>query len=208
MQSIYLGGGRYVITNIYSWILSFFVINHFSLQIDSSSNWRKKKIDRNTKITGAHLGTTSSPGLFPSHFLRGKAWGRGWSQDRGKDNVSLFQAFRWWRLARNWELCFSPSPVSERLGHARTKGSFSNDDGDENVKRAIGLISKTTGLHVQQTFCTFLCLRCTTKKWNFLMRRFIEEVGTRRQISLSASFNFGFGPLEFSFREIHLHVTF
>ena len=56
-------------------------INHFSLQIDSSSNWRKKKIDRNTKITGAitgaYLGTTSSPGLFPSHFLRGKAWGRG-----------------------------------------------------------------------------------------------------------------------------------
>ena len=32
--------------------------------------------------------------------------------------------------------------------------SFSNDDGDfsENVKKAIGLISKTTTLHAQHTF--------------------------------------------------------
>ena len=50
----------------------FFVISHFSLQIDSSSNWGKKKIDRNMKITGeitgAHLRTTSSPGLSPPLF--------------------------------------------------------------------------------------------------------------------------------------------
>ena len=33
-------------------------------------------------------------------------------------------------------------------------GSFSNDDGDgnENVKKAIGLLSKTTSLHVHHTF--------------------------------------------------------
>ena len=33
-------------------------------------------------------------------------------------------------------------------------GSFSNDDGDgnENVKKAIGLLSKTTSLHVDHTF--------------------------------------------------------
>ena len=33
-------------------------------------------------------------------------------------------------------------------------GRFSNDDGDsnENVKKAIGLLSKTTSLHVDHTF--------------------------------------------------------
>ena len=33
-------------------------------------------------------------------------------------------------------------------------GSFSNDDGDgsEDVKTAIGLLSKTTGLHVHHAF--------------------------------------------------------
>ena len=44
-------------------------------------------------------------------------------------------------------------------------GSLSNDDGDgnENGKKAIGLISKTTTLLVQQAFfCTFLCRPCTT----------------------------------------------
>ena len=45
----------------------------------------------------------------------------------------MFQAFTWWRLARN-ALCFAPSPVSERLEHAKTIGSFSNDDGDETSK--------------------------------------------------------------------------
>ena len=36
----------------------------------------------------------------------------------------------------------------------RTVGSFRNDDGDgsENVKKEIGLISKTTTLHVQHAF--------------------------------------------------------
>ena len=69
-----------------------------------------------------------------------------------------------WREIESFSLYFAPSPVSERLEHAKTVGSLSNDDGDENVKRAIGLISKTAALHVQQTFCTFLCLPCTTKK--------------------------------------------
>ena len=46
-------------------------------------------------------------------------------------------------------------------------GSFSNDNGDgdggnEKVKKAIGLLSKTTSLHVHHTFCTLLCRYCTT----------------------------------------------
>ena len=42
--------------------------------------------------------------------------------------------------------------------------SFSNDDGEgnENAKKAIGLLSKTTTLHVITLFCTFLCCHCTT----------------------------------------------
>ena len=35
-------------------------------------------------------------------------------------------------------------------------------DGEENVKKAIGLMRKTTTLHVHHAFCTFLCLHCTT----------------------------------------------
>ena len=33
-----------------------------------------------------------------------------------------------------------------------SQGSFSNYDGDENDKKAIGLLSKTTTLHVQHAF--------------------------------------------------------
>ena len=42
------------------------------------------------------------------------------------------------------------------------KGSFSNDDGNKNVKKAIGLISKTTTLHVVTLLCTFLYRPCMT----------------------------------------------
>ena len=43
-------------------------------------------------------------------------------------------------------------------------GSFSNDHGDgkEDVKKAIGLLRKTTTLHVHHAFCTFLYRPCTT----------------------------------------------
>ena len=47
----------------------------------------------------------------------------------------------------------------------------SNDaDGNENVKKTIGLISKTTTLHVHHAFCTFLCPflhDCDVKMPNF-----------------------------------------
>ena len=44
-------------------------------------------------------------------------------------------------------------------------GSFSNDDGDGNqdVKKEIGLLRKTTTLHVHHSFyCAFLYRPCTT----------------------------------------------
>ena len=34
-------------------------------------------------------------------------------------------------------------------------------DGNGNVTKAVGLISKTTILHVHHAFCTFLCRHCT-----------------------------------------------
>ena len=42
--------------------------------------------------------------------------------------------------------------------------SLRSDDGDGNVsvKKAIGLLSKTTTLHMHHAFCTFLCRHCTT----------------------------------------------
>ena len=47
----------------------------------------------------------------------------------------------------------------------------SNDaDGNENVKKTIGLINKTTTLHVHHAFCTFLCPflhDCDVKMPNF-----------------------------------------
>ena len=43
-------------------------------------------------------------------------------------------------------------------------GSLSNDvgDGNQDVKKAIGLLRKTTTLHVITLFCTFLYRPCTT----------------------------------------------
>ena len=41
-------------------------------------------------------------------------------------------------------------------------------DGNENDKTRTE-ISKTTSLHVHHAFCTFLCRRCTTTTWNFLI---------------------------------------
>ena len=43
-------------------------------------------------------------------------------------------------------------------------GSFSNDDGDgnEDVKKVIGLLRKTETLHVHTHFCTFLYRPRTT----------------------------------------------
>ena len=47
-------------------------------------------------------------------------------------------------------------------------GTLRNYDGHgkENVKQAIGLMSKTKTLHMHHTFFTFLCCPCTTMTWN------------------------------------------
>ena len=72
--------------------------------------------------------------------------------------------------------------------HLLSLGSLSNDDGDgnEDGKKAIGLISKTTTLHVHHAFCTFLCRRCcTTTTRKCLISRSVEEANTRQRLSFS-----------------------
>ena len=66
-------------------------------------------------------------------------------------------------------------------------GSFSNDDGDgnENFKRAIGLLRKQQFYTRITLFCTFLCCHCTTTTWKCLIARFMEDVNKRRRIFLA-----------------------
>ena len=55
-------------------------------------------------------------------------------------------------------------------------------------KKAIGLLSKTTNLHVHHTFLvTFLCRLCTTTTRKCIISRFMEDVNKRRRMFLSLS---------------------
>ena len=73
-------------------------------------------------------------------------------------------------------------------------------EGNENVaKTSIGLISKKTTLHVQHTFCTFLCrcfarlrLRGETSR-NFLVTRFMEEMSYMFLFTFSTAAHFFLG---------------
>ena len=92
--------------------------------------------------------------------------------------------------------------ASQLLGTLR-----SNDaDGNENVEKTIGLISKTTNSHVHQTFCTFLSRFCTTTAWKCLVSRLKEDVNKERRNFISLS-ELGYGHLKFSFRRVRLHLT-
>ena len=83
----------------------------------------------------------------------------------------------------------------------------SNDaDGDENVKKTIGFINKTTALHVHHTFLyiSFPFLHnYDVKMPNFV---FMEDVNKQRRNFISLS-ELGYGPLKFSFRKVRLHLT-
>ena len=59
-----------------------------------------------------------------------------------------------------------------------TIGSLRNDDddGNENGKKAIGLDKQNNNFaRASRFFCTFLCRRCTTTTWNWLISRFVED---------------------------------
>ena len=56
-------------------------------------------------------------------------------------------------------------------------GSCSNDgDSNEDVKKAIGLLRKTTTFHVHHSFCTFLYRPRTTTTRKCLIASFMEDV--------------------------------
>ena len=69
------------------------------------------------------------------------------------------------------------------LALSSKKGSFSNYDGDgnESVKTAIGLLCKTTSLHVRHPFCTCICRYCTTTTRKCLISRFMEDALNKRR---------------------------
>ena len=87
-------------------------------------------------------------------------------------------------------------------------GTLSKDDGDSNKngKKGIGLISKTTTLHVHHAFCTFHCRHCTTMKWKRLISRFVKDGNTRQRLSFSFPVLWH-SPLEFNARKICQHLT-
>ena len=67
-------------------------------------------------------------------------------------------------LRRGTKRAESAKELSAKHDEAGLTGTLrSNDaDGSENVIKIIGLISKTTTLHVHHTFCTFFSRFCTT----------------------------------------------
>ena len=80
-------------------------------------------------------------------------------------------------------------------------------DGNENGENAIGLVSKTTTLHVYHAFSYNSLPNCTTSTWKCLISRFIEDVNKRRRIFLSLP-RLECSPQEDNSTEIRLHLTF
>ena len=71
----------------------------------------------------------------------------------------------------------------------KTISSLSNhdDDHNDNFKKTIGLMIKTTALHHVHHVSIkvhFFDVHCTTTTWNLLIWRFMEDVDIRRRIFL------------------------
>ena len=62
-----------------------------------------------------------------------------------------------------------------------------NGDDNENIKKAIGWIGKTTTLLVIMLFCTFVCCYCTAMMGKCLISCFMEDVNKRQLNFLSFS---------------------
>ena len=75
-------------------------------------------------------------------------------------------------------------------------------------KRSIGLISKTTTLHVHHTFfqCTLLCRQCTNTTWKCLISPFMQDVNKPRRGFLIPS-ELGYVSKEFNSRRVRLHKS-
>ena len=66
-------------------------------------------------------------------------------------------------------------------------GSFSNDDGNENVKKTIGLLSKTSSLHLDHTF---LCISLPLLHDYDVKMLSFTFYGGRKQTTPKFSFSF------------------
>ena len=85
----------------------------------------------------------------------------------------------------------------------------SNDaDGNENVKKAIGSISKTTTSHVHHAFwyISFLFLHDYEVKMPNFAFYGLESVNKQGRNFISLS-ELGYGPLKFSFGRVRPHLT-
>ena len=144
-----------------------------------------------------------SPSFLQSEIKDGRHVYDIWGTRKNKKDHLEFESIITQSLTR-WQVCFenknkikTPAVSHARLfildgtAFASILGSFGNDNGDgnKNVKKAVGLISKTTTMHVQHTFLFIFCRHRTTTTWNSLKRRFIimEEVKTTKRTSLSLS---------------------
>ena len=82
--------------------------------------------------------------------------------------------------------------------------SLHDGDGNENVEKAIGLLSKTTSLHVHHAFLYISLPLLYDYDVKCLVSRFMEDVNKRRQTFLSLS-KLECGPEVINSREIGLH---
>ena len=98
-------------------------------------------------------------------------------------------------------------PVSPGLTPGKDQGRDMNSlgtlrnydgDGNGNVKKVIGLVSKTTTLHVLHAFCTFLCRPYITRTWN---DRILSLLGNGNGKAINSTISFRTRPqsLLFSF---------
>ena len=82
--------------------------------------------------------------------------------------------------------------------------NIQRQDRNENFNKTIGLISKTTTLHVHHAFIfAFLCHFCTTTTWRCLILRFMENVNKQRR----NLFFFLLLNLEFNSIWVRLYLT-
>ena len=65
---------------------------------------------------------------------------------------------------------------------------------------------KRNGARASRFFRTFLCRRCTTTTWNYLISRFVEDTNTSQRLSFSFP-ELWYSPLKFNSRKICQHLT-
>ena len=76
---------------------------------------------------------------------------------------------------------------------------------------ATSTAKKTIGLDWQnnnsaRASCTFLCHRCRTTSWNYLISRFVDDVNRRQRLYFSFP-QLRYSPLEFNSRKSRQHLT-